>query len=350
MRYLVMTFQEFLGVDLPIIQAPMAGVQGSELTIAVSKAGGLGSLACAMLTPEGLKAELDKMKAKISTPVNINFFCHQSPEYNHASELTWRAALKPYFLEYGIEDSDIVEGAKRTPLTHEIVDVIEVYQPEIISFHFGLPNQDLLARVKSWGAKVLSTATTVNEAKWLEANGADGIIAQGAEAGGHRGMFLTKDISTQLGTFSLLPQIIQQVQLPVIAAGGIVDAQTVKLALSFGAIAAQVGTAYLLCHETKTTAIHRAAIKSDAAQHTVLTNLFSGRPSRGIVNRVITEMGAMNKAVPPFPLAATSMTALRKKAEASGIGDFSPLWCGQNATGCKEVSAMDLTKELAKLV
>ncbi|MCL1125337.1 NAD(P)H-dependent flavin oxidoreductase [Shewanella surugensis] len=345
-----MKFQDFLGIDLPIIQAPMAGVQDSALAIAVSKAGGLGSLPCAVLSPEVLKTELDRIKEKVSAPINLNFFCHLSPEYNHASELKWRAALKPYFLEYGIEECDMTEGAKRSPFSHDIADVIEVYQPEFISFHFGLPNQDLLARVKSWGAKVLSTATTVDEAKWLEANGADAIIAQGVEAGGHRGMFLTQDVSTQLGTFALLPQIIQQVELPVIAAGGIVDAQTVTLALSFGAMAAQVGTAYLLCDEAKTTALHRAAIKSHHAKHTALTTLFSGRPARGIVNRIITEMGAMNTVVPPFPLAATSITALRKKAEAVGIADFSPLWCGQNATGCKEISALALTQQLARLI
>lgn len=197
---------------------------------------------------------------------------------------------------------------------------------------------------------MLSTATTVEEAKWLEANGVDAIIAQGIEAGGHRGMFLTQDVSTQLGTYALLPQIIQNVKLPVIAAGGIVDAQTVKLALSFGALAVQVGTAYLLCEETKTTAIHREAIKSPQARHTALTTLFSGKPARGIVNRVMSEMGVMHSAVPPFPLAAMSMTALRKKAEAKGSKDFSPLWCGQNATGCKEVSAAVLTQALAKLI
>lgn len=345
-----MTFQEFLGVNLPIIQAPMAGVQDSELAIAVAKAGGLGSLPCAMLSPEMLKSEVEKLKKQVSHPINLNFFCHQSPEYNHAIELTWRRALKPYFLEYGVQESDITQGAKRLPFSHDIADIIEPYQPEFISFHFGLPSKALLARVKSWGAKVLSTATTVEEAKWLEVNGADGIIAQGIEAGGHRGMFLTQDVSTQLGTFALLPQIIQQVKLPVIAAGGIVDAQTVKLALSFGALAVQVGTAYLLCDEAKTTVIHREAIKSPQARHTALTTLFSGKPARGIVNRAMSEMGVMNSAVPPFPLAAMSMTAMRKKAEAKGSKDFSPLWCGQNATGCQEVSAVTLTQALAKLI
>ncbi|WP_298770233.1 nitronate monooxygenase [uncultured Shewanella sp.] len=345
-----MTFQDFLGIDLPIIQAPMAGVQDSELAIAVAKAGGMGSLPCAMLSPDILKFEIEKLKTQVSTPINLNFFCHQSPEYNHAIELTWRSALKPYFLEYGIQKSDITQGAKRVPFSHDIADIIEPYQPEFISFHFGLPNKALLERVKSWGAKVLSTATTVEEAQWLEANGADAIIAQGIEAGGHRGMFLTQDVSTQIGTFALLPQIIHKVKLPIIAAGGIVDAQTVKLALSFGALAVQIGTAYLLCDEAKTTIIHRKAIKSPQSRHTALTTLFSGKPARGIMNRVMIEMGIMNSAVPPFPLAAMSMTAIRKKAEAKGIKDFSPLWCGQNATGCKEISAMTLTKALAKLI
>ncbi|WP_299492828.1 nitronate monooxygenase [uncultured Shewanella sp.] len=343
-----MTFQDFFGINLPIIQAPMAGVQDSELAIAVAKAGGMGSLPCAMLSLEVLKAELEKLKAAVSTPINLNFFCHQVPEYNHASELTWRSALKPYFLEYEVNGDDLVQGAKRVPFSHDIADVIEPYQPDFISFHFGLPSKDLLTRVKSWRTKVLSTATTIDEARWLEANGVDAIIAQGSEAGGHRGMFLTQDVSTQIGTFALLPQMISQVQVPVIAAGGIVDAQTVKLALSFGALAVQVGTAYLLCDEAKTSQIHREAIKSTSSKHTVLTTLFSGKPARGIVNRVITEMGALSPFVPPFPLAATSITALRKKAEAKGLKDFSPLWCGQNATGCKSISATILTQDLVK--
>ena len=228
------------------------------------------------------------------------------------------------------------------------MDVLEEFKPPVVSFHFGLPSQELVKRVRSWGPKILASATTVDEARWLEAHGADVIIAQGVEAGGHRGVFLGDDISTQPGTFALLPQVVRAVKLPVVAAGGIADAAGVKAAMALGASAVQLGTAYLLCPETTISAVHRAALKSDAARNTVLTNLFTGRPARGIVNRVIRELGPMNDGAPAFPLATSAITPLRAKAEAQGKGDFSPLWSGQNATGCREIPAGELTAELAR--
>ena len=342
-----MKIKEFLGIELPIIQAPMAGFQDSSLAVAVSVAGGLGSLPCAMLSIDELHAELTAIKSKTDKPFNINFFCHTSPAANADRESKWQAVLKPYFTEYGISAADIPTGPRREPFSHEVADVIEKYRPSIVSFHFGLPTDDLLERVKGWGSTVLASATTIEEAQWLEAHGADGVIAQGIEAGGHRGIFLSNDLTTQVGTFALLPQIIQKVKVPVIAAGGIVDARGVTAALSLGATAVQVGTAYLLCSETNTSQIHRAAIKSEDAHHTAITNLFSGRPARGIVNRLIREVGPINNDAPEFPLATTAISALRKQAEGSGLGDFSPLWCGQNTTGCKEISATELTRELA---
>lgn len=221
------------------------------------------------------------------------------------------------------------------------------FRPAVVSFHFGLPSAELLARVKAWGAKVLSTATTVAEARWLEAHGADAIIAQGLEAGGHRGLFLTDDLTTQLGTFALLPQVVQAVNVPVIAAGGIADARGVAAAMALGAAGVQVGTAYLLCPEATTTAIHRAALKSEAACHTAITNVFTGRPARGIANRIIRELGPISPAAPAFPLATSAVAPLRAKAEAQGSGEFSPLWSGQNASGCKEIPAAELTRALA---
>jgi len=341
-----MKIEEFLGTELPIIQSPMAGVQDSALTVAVSSAGGLGSLPGAMLGIELLQAELAEIKSQTDKPVNLNFFCHALPVVDADRESKWLSALQPYFDEYGINTADIAARPPRAPFSHEVADAIEEFSPAIVSFHFGLPAADLLARVQSWGATVLASATTVKEAQWLESHGADGIIAQGLEAGGHRGMFLSDELTTQVGTFSLLPQILQTVDVPVIAAGGIANAAGVKAALSLGAIAAQVGTAYLLCSETKTSQIHRAAIKSEGAQHTALTNLFSGRPARSIVNRVIREMGPISNDTPAFPLAAAAIAAIRKQAEGGGSGDFTPLWCGQNASGCKEISAADLTREL----
>jgi nitronate monooxygenase len=341
------TLQSLLGIELPIIQAPMAGVQGSALALAVSNAGGLGSLPCAMLSLEALREELLRLRTGTTRPFNVNFFCHKPPASNAEREASWRAALAPYYAEYGIDPSKIPPGAGRAPFSDEAADVLEPFNPAVVSFHFGLPAPALLERVRRWGAKVLASATTVDEARWLEARGVDAIIAQGVEAGGHRGIFLTEDLTTQVGTFALLPQVVSAVKLPVIAAGGIADARGVGAALALGAAGVQVGTAYLLCPEATTSAIHRAALKSEAARHTALTNVFTGRPARGIVNRVIAEVGPISAQAPAFPLATAALAPLRAKAEAAGSGDFSPLWSGQNASGCREIPAAELTRALA---
>ncbi|MGB0466413.1 MAG: NAD(P)H-dependent flavin oxidoreductase [Pontibacterium sp.] len=340
------THQAFLAVDLPVIQAPMAGVQDSALTLAVAEGGGLGSLPCAMLSPQQIEDEVRLLKARSDKPFNLNFFCHQMPAYDEARQSAWRTLLRPYFDELLLDCPDQPGASSRLPFNHEIADRLEPFKPEVISFHFGVPEHSVLKRLQSWGSTILSTATTVNEALFLEAKGIDGIIAQGLEAGGHRGLFLDKDLSTQMGTLSLLPQVLNKVSVPVIAAGGIADAAGVKAVLDLGAVAAQVGTAYLLCDEAKTSPLHRAALQSQAASHTTLTTLFSGRPARGIVNRVIRELGAMPDAVVDFPYAASEITLLRQAAEACGSDDFSPLWCGQNATGCRSVSAAELTRIL----
>ena len=332
------------GIEFPIIQAPMAGVQGSALAIAVSEAGGLGSLPCAMLSLEALEAELTAIRSQTAKPINVNFFCHREPVAQAAKQAAWLEQLAPYFAEFKLDPNAQPAGAQRTPYSKVQAEVLAKFKPEVVSFHFGLPDEALLLEIKSWGSKVISTATTVEEALWLEARGADAIIAQGLEAGGHRGHFLSEDLTEQLGTFSLLPQIIAAVEIPVIAAGGIVDAITVRAAMAMGASAVQVGTAYLLCPECNTSAIHREALQSHAAQHTALTNLFSGRPARGIVNRFMAEMGPINDAVPDFPLASSAVAGLRTAAERLGFGDFSPLWCGQNASGCRAIPAADLTR------
>jgi nitronate monooxygenase len=339
--------QRLLGTELPIIQAPMAGVQVSALAIAVSNAGGLGSLPCAMLSTEAMREELAKLKAGTKNPFNVNFFCHTPPMEDAKREQGWRQALGAYYKEYGIDPAGIRAGPGRAPFSNEAIDVLEPFKPAVVSFHFGLPPADLLKRVKSWGSKVLASATTVDEARWLEEKGVDAIIAQGWEAGGHRGMFLTDDLSTQVGTFSLLPQIVRAVKRPVIAAGGIADPEGVVAAMALGAQGVQVGTAYLLCPEATTSQVHRAALKSEAARHTAVTNVFSGRPARGIVNRIIREQGPISAAAPAFPLAVAALAPLRAKAEAKGSGDFSPLWSGQNASGCREIPAAELTRQLA---
>jgi nitronate monooxygenase len=228
-----------------------------------------------------------------------------------------------------------------------VADVVEPFAPPVVSFHFGLPAPDLLARVKGWGSLVMSSATTVDEARWLQDHGADAVIAQGLEAGGHRGLFLSDDLSTQLGTFALLPQVVAAVDVPVIAAGGIADAAGVRAAMALGASAVQVGTAYLCCHEASTSAVHRAALLSPESAHTDLTTLFSGRPARGIVNRLMRTLGPRHPAAPAFPMATAAVAPLRAHFEALGFGDCSPLWAGQNTRGCRAVSAAEITQALA---
>ena len=340
------TLQDLLGVQLPIIQAPMAGVQDSRLALAVSNAGGLGSLPCAMLTVEAIRKELAAIGAGTDKPFNVNFFCHPLPTVSAEREAKWRAVLAPYYAEFGIHANALSTGPARGAFSREIADILEEFKPPVVSFHFGLPSAQLLGRVKAWGARIVSSATSVEEARWLETNGVDAIIAQGLEAGGHRAMFLSADLATQTGTFALVPQVVRAVRVPVVAAGGIADATGVKAAMALGAAGVLVGTAYLLCPEATTSAVHRAALKSDTARHTALTNLFSGRPARGIVNRIMREIGPLSVAVPDFPLAATAMAPLRAAAESRGLGDFSPLWSGQNASGCREVPAAHLTREL----
>ncbi len=340
------TLQQLLGIELPILQAPMAGVQGSALAVAVSNAGGLGALPCAMLSPDAMRKELEAIRAQTSKPYNVNFFCHTPPEFDAGREAAWRALLGPYYKEYGIDSSSIAGGPGRAPFTSEAADVLEDFRPAVVSFHFGLPAAGLLDRVRGWGAKVLSSATTVEEAVWLEERGVDAVIAQGLEAGGHRGHFLSHDLTAQIGTFALVPQIVAAVKVPVIATGGIADARGVAAAMRLGAAGVQVGTAYLLCPESTTSAVHRAALKSEGARHTALTNLFSGRPARGIVNRVMRELGPIREETPEFPLASSAIAPLRAKAEGQGKGDFSPLWAGQNASGCREVGAAEVTRGL----
>jgi len=342
-----MKLPELLGIDLPIIQAPMAGAQGSALAVAVCNAGGLGSLPCAMLGTDAMRGELAKIKAQTRKPFNVNFFCHVPPTPDARREAAWREALSPFYERYGIDPAGIPAGPGRTPFSAEAADALGEFRPAVVSFHFGLPSAQLLARVRALGSKVLSSATSVEEAIWLEAHGVDAVIAQGLEAGGHRGNFLSNDLSTQVGTFALLPQIVHAVKLPVIAAGGIADAQGVTAAMALGAAGVQIGTAYLLCPEATTSAVHRAALKSEAGRHTALTNLFTGRPARGIVNLAMKELGPISGAAPEFPLATSAIAPLRARAESEGSGDFSPLWSGQNASGCKEIPAARLTRELA---
>jgi len=338
---------DLFGIDIPIIQAPMAGPVLSEMVIAVSEAGGLGSLPCAMLNADQLRAELTAIRQHTSHPFNVNFFCHHPPDPDQSRETAWRQRLARYYSELGIDPQAPIPSSSRTPFDRDICDLTIEFKPPVVSFHFGLPSKDLLSRVKASGAKILSSATTVNEARWLEAEGCDAIIAQGYEAGGHRGMFLDGNISTQVGTIALVPQVVDAVKVPVVAAGGIADARGILAALALGASAVQIGTAYLFCPEAKISPIHRRALKNAKDSETVLTNVFTGRPARGILNRILREVGPMSDLAPEFPLAAGALAPLRSRAEAAGSDDFTPLWSGQAASLAKELPAGELTKKLA---
>jgi nitronate monooxygenase len=300
-----------------------------------------------MFGPEAIRTETLALRAATARPFNLNFFCHRPPTGDAERETAWQRLLSPYYREWNLTADTPAAAPSRKAFDAEAAELVEALRPAVVSFHFGLPPAALLSRIKQSGAFVLSSATTVDEALWLEANGADAVIAQGLEAGGHRGWFLSDDVSRQCGLFALLPQVVDAVRIPVIASGGIADARGVAAALALGAAAVQVGTAYLLCPEAATRPVHRAALASAEASHTALTTLFSGGLARGIVNRAMRELGPVNAATPPFPLAASAMTPLRSAAEAEGLGDFSPLWAGQNTTGCKTMPAGELTRALA---
>ena len=338
---------DLFGIEYPIVLAPMAGAMDADLAAEVSAAGGLGSLPCAMLTPATLREQFAKVRARTDKPVNFNFFCHNAPVPSNAREARWRDRLEPYYRELGIDPAAPVPSSNRAPFDAAFCDVIEELKPQVVSFHFGLPPADLLARVKAVGCCVICSATTAAEAAALERQGVDAVIAQGYEAGGHRGMFLSDNLAAQPGTLALVPQVVDAVEVPVIAAGGIADARGIAAAFALGAAGVQMGTAYLRCPESKISPLHRAALKSAADDSTVLTNLLTGRPARGIVNRLIREVGPISDVAPEFPLAAGALAPLRAKAEGAGSGDFSPLWCGQAVALGRDLPAGELTMALA---
>lgn len=335
------------GLALPVIQAPMAGAQDHRMALAAASAGGLGSIPAAMMTPDVLRREIESFRAQSSAPLNVNFFCHTPPHADPAREAAWRTGLASYYAEFGIDATNIPDGPGRAPFDDAAIDAIEDLRPEVVSFHFGLPSTALMERVKRWSPMVISSATTLAEALWLADRGVDAIIAQGAEAGGHRGIFLDRDLNTQIGTFALVPQIAACVKVPVIAAGGIVDARGVAGARGLGAAAVQCGTAFLLSPEALTTPVHRAVFKESPQRPTALTHLFTGRPARSFMNRLMRDFGPMGGAPPEFPLAIGALAPIRKVAEALGSPEFSPLWSGQNPSNCREEPAADIVRMLA---
>ncbi|WP_339543023.1 NAD(P)H-dependent flavin oxidoreductase [Pseudomonas sp. JAI120] len=335
---------DLLGIDVPIIQAPMAGATTAAMVIAANEAGALGSMPAATLSIEQLRAALTSIRQASTRPINVNFFCHQPPAADEERDRRWKALLEPYYRELGADFEAPTPVSDRAPFNDAACQVVEAFRPEVVSFHFGLPEKSLLDRVKATGAKVLSSATTVEEAIWLEQHGCDAIIAMGIEAGGHRGMFLSDDLSSQIGLMALVPQIVDAVTVPVIAAGGIGDARGIVAALALGASAVQIGTAYLFTPEATITASHHHALRHAQASETALTNLFTGRPARGIINRAMRELGAINPTAPAFPRSGGALIPLKAKDEAG----FSNLWSGQALRLGKDTSTYELTRELAE--
>lgn len=333
--------------ETPIVLAPMAGAMDHELVIAAAQGGALGSLPCAMITAEKAREQISIVRQRISAPINLNFFCHTPVAADPAREAGWKARLGAYYKEFGLDPAAPVAAANRAPFDEAMCALVEEMKPEVVSFHFGLPDAALVKRVKAAGSIVMSSATTVKEAIWLERNGAEIIIAQGAEAGGHRGMFLTKNIAEQPGTFALVPQVVDAVKVPVIAAGGIADGRGIAAAFALGAAGVQIGTAYLRCPESKVIAPARVALANASDESTVITNVMTGRPARGVANRVMAEVGPVSPDAPAFPHAATSLGPLKAAAEKLGRVDFTNLWAGQAVRMGRELPATELTRVLA---
>jgi nitronate monooxygenase len=340
-----MSTRTFLGSVLPLIQAPMAGVQDARLAAAAARAGALGSLPAAMLAPDALDRELAALHAT-GLPHNVNFFAHVPPAADPAREARWRARLAPLAAELGVDLAQAPAGAGRLPFGAAAAEVLERWRPPVVSFHFGLPEAALLARVKALGTLVLASATTLDEALWLQAHGADAVIAQGLEAGGHRGHFLSTDTTRQCGTLELLARLRPHLRVPLVAAGGLAEAADVRAALARGADAVQAGTAFLLCDEATTGPLHRARL-ADLQAPTALTNLFTGGLARGLHNRLMRELGPVSDDAPPFPLVTAAIAPLRSAAEAAGRDDCTPLWSGTNRRGCRAAPAAAVVQALA---
>lgn len=331
------------GARAPVVQAPMAGSGGVALAVAAIAGGALGSLPCALLDPATVAEQVAAVRARAAGSLALNFFCHDlggAPD-----EAAWWATLAPFYAVEGVAPPQAPSPLRR-PFNSDMCAVVERLRPEVVSFHFGIPDDTLLARVRAAGARIFATATSVAEARILAGRGCDAVIAQGYEAGGHAGYF--DGGHRPVGLVALVPQIADAIDLPIIAAGGIADQRGIAAAFALGASGVQIGTAYLACPESLASPVHRRRIGTPESADSVFTNLFSGRPARGLRNRLIDALGALHPDAPPFPHAGAALSPLRAAAEAQGRDNYSPLWAGQAAPLARAVSARALTEDFAR--
>jgi len=331
---------DLVGSEHPIIQAPMANVSGVDLCVAAAEGGALGSLPCGQLTPDQVREQVAEVRTRIDAPINLNFFSFEMPEM--ADDSKWRKVLRPYYIKFGI--SELQASALRVPFDEAYCAVVEELRPEVVSFHFGLPGEAMLERVRAAGAVVIGCATTVAEAFFLDRCGVDAIVAQGYEAGGHIGRFLEGDPREAVGLFALLPQVIETVSVPVIAAGGIADGRGVAAALTLGASAVQVGTAYLRSPESFLPEGHKDML---GKRPTIVTNIYTGGLARAVRGRLIDEIGPVRGEAPPYPLAAAVTAPLFRAALEQEDYEFLPSLAGQNAALAEHRPAAEVTRKLA---
>jgi nitronate monooxygenase len=339
-----------LNIDKPIFQAPMAGVTTPALAAAVSNAGGLGALGVGAMKPEAARKTIRETQALTSRPFNVNVFCHRPAAANPAIERQWLSWLAPQFAQFGATPpaalSEIYTSFVEDPA---MLEVFVEEKPAVVSFHFGLPPADVIAELKQAGIRLLASATSLEEAEQGVAAGVDGIVAQGIEAGGHRGIFDPDARDEGLGTLALTRLLVKRMPLPVIASGGIMDGAGIAAALALGAQAAQLGTAFVACTETSIDEGYRRAILSEAAHHTTFTKAISGRTARSMVNR-FTEWGTQAGApqVPAYPIAYDAGKALHAAGKAHGEFGFGAQWAGQAAALARALPAAELFAQLER--
>lgn len=342
-----MSLLERLGVSVPIIQAPMAGVSTPALAAAVSNAGGLGSISVGATNAAGAREMIDAVTALTGRAFNVNLFVHAPARRDAAHETAWLDALAPLFAEFGTCPPTVMQSPYRSfAEDDDMLAALVERAPPVVSFHFGLPDAARIAALKQAGSLLLATVTSLEEARLAKAAGIDAVVAQGYEAGGHRGVFDPDAADDRLGTLALTRLLATKSGLPVIAAGGIMDGQGVRAALDLGAVAAQLGTAFIGCAESAADEAYRAALKSEAADHTTMTRAISGRPARGLRNR-FTEWGRSAAPIAPdYPIAYDAGKALNAAARARGEAGFGAQWAGQGAPLARFMPAADLIAAL----